>query len=323
MDLSSINFAVERGFTSLPKKVIWTLPVSSGAKLTLIALCEMAHGVTGHCSMYLDTLGAMLGKARSTISGYVKELRELGVLQVKQLVRKGFHDRCEFTVTFYARFREQLRSGGLPDNTCTGESESPSPAQVSERGVQHSECKKNNRDFNKTTTASHEATVLKDVSVDQPVAQVVDDLIDEWQQQARGLSWSQPVPASEDLVERTHRFLSQNAKQPQTSHPPALPDVQAWIWETWKNLDVTPTREQVAEHAEVLRILGKRTDFHRILENLRKDLQQTWNPNWKRPSTQQQFQRSVEAALRDLPPTTEVKRSLLKSFLKRTDTALA
>lgn len=323
MDLAKLNFAVERGFTSLPKRVIWTLPVSSGAKLTLIALCEMANGVTGHCSMYLDTLGEMLGKARSTVSGYIKELRELGVLQVRQLHRNGFHDRCEFTVTFYARFREQLRSGGLSAHTCTGQDEPLSPAQESEHGVQHSECKKNNNDSNNTTYA---ADVPTDASVggrDTAVGTVVDDLVKEWQRITRGLSWSQPVPASEDLIDRTHRYLSQHAGQSSMPEPPALPDLEQWVRETWSCLGVRTTHEQVTEHVQVLRPLAERPDFHRLLMHLRESLREAWNPNWKRPSTQRQFRRSAEAALKDLPTRAEVKLSLLRSFLKRASAAPA
>jgi len=100
-----------KGYVALPLDIL-DLELSPGAFRTLVEFCRMADR-EGFCWPSLSQLGDRLGRSRAAISGYVAELREIGVLEtIRQRTANGFNARLKFRVTFWAEWRAKFSKTG-------------------------------------------------------------------------------------------------------------------------------------------------------------------------------------------------------------------
>lgn len=75
------NKALQAGFTQIPRSIVHMPGLSHGAKLTWIALAEYAESEQLVCPGH-EELACALEVSIATISGYLRELRHAGLLQV-------------------------------------------------------------------------------------------------------------------------------------------------------------------------------------------------------------------------------------------------
>lgn len=105
-----INCDPSRGFVAFPVD-LFDLDLSPGAFRTLAELCRMAN-VQGQCWPSLAQLGKRLGRSRASVSAYITELRDAGVLTTqKQRMANGYNYRLRYTVTFWKEWRSGLGQG--------------------------------------------------------------------------------------------------------------------------------------------------------------------------------------------------------------------
>ena len=77
-----ISFNRDKGFVALPVGVL-DMDLSPGAFRTLVELCRMAN-MEGYCWPSLTQLSDRLGRSKSAISGYLKELRGVGLVATEE-----------------------------------------------------------------------------------------------------------------------------------------------------------------------------------------------------------------------------------------------
>ncbi|WP_299567202.1 helix-turn-helix domain-containing protein [uncultured Sulfitobacter sp.] len=96
-----------KGFVAFPVAV-FDLELTPGAFRTLAELCRMANA-EGQCWPSLAQVGRKLGRSRAAISGYIAELRDVGVITTEeQKMANGYNYRLRYTVTFWKEWRAGL-----------------------------------------------------------------------------------------------------------------------------------------------------------------------------------------------------------------------
>jgi biotin operon repressor len=102
-----LNCDPSRGFVAFPMAV-FDLELTPGAFRTLAELCRMANA-SGDCWPSLAQLGRSLGRSRAAVSGYITELRAVGVLKTQeQKMANGYNYRLRYTITFWKEWRAGL-----------------------------------------------------------------------------------------------------------------------------------------------------------------------------------------------------------------------
>lgn len=105
-----LSFDRKKGFVALPVEIM-DLDLTPGAFRTLAELCRMANA-DGFCWPSLHQLSERLGRSRSAISGYIKELRTAELVDTQeQRTANGYNYRLKYRVTFWQSWRASLRGG--------------------------------------------------------------------------------------------------------------------------------------------------------------------------------------------------------------------
>lgn len=273
------TFDRAKGFVALPVEVL-EIDLTPGAFRLLVELCRMANA-DGFCWPSLDQLSDRLGRSKSAISGYIKDLRAADLVTTQeQKTANGYNYRLKYQVTFWKDWRASL----------TGKA-----TMKTERSVQQDERLKESKKqshLNQTTPAA---------------VCVLDNLLNDWAACFRGAPYPRIAryPSAETIMKSE---AAVNAAKPST-HISA--DIITALAATWTKLRVTCTAETLGQQAALLVSSGYSELDH---ERLTHHIEKTWEAHWRRAPTDEQFAKLVKSAK---IVTDQQKRNLLKSHLKR------
>ncbi|WP_157982158.1 helix-turn-helix domain-containing protein [Oceanicella sp. SM1341] len=292
---NSLHFDPADGFVALPVRVL-EIEMSPGAFRTLTELCRMANA-EGYCWPSLEQLSARLARSRSAISGYVKELRGLGLIDtLTQKMANGYNYRLKFLVTFWADWRASLSIRKRTADAAA--SATPEPA---ERSVQPAERRVNSKN------QSQENHSLAPV----PAAGEVEEVLSEWTELTRGQPFGTfREPASPDLLRRSAALVS---TADDTERAPAISaDISKRLAALWKRLRVEHGSDELS--AQVREIAEARcTDPQ--LSALVDSISRAWKSHWRRPPAPRQFTGYIEAARAQDPVKSRLR--LIEIHLER------
>lgn len=274
-----ITFDRAKGFVALPVEVL-EIDMTPGAFRLLAELCRMAN-IDGYCWPSLDQLSDRMGRSKSAISGYIKELREAALVDTEtQKTANGYNYRLKYRVTFWADWRASLRGA---------------VTQKAERSVQPVE----RLEESKNHIHKNQSPPLAD--------DVLDDLLKVWGRCFHGA----PYPAAatfpaEDTVLRTDVVLG-NA----SSETIITADIQQALRSLWARKAVEIPAQAVAVQAEVI---AKTRPTPAEFAAICKGISRAWQSHWKRPPNPDAFAKLVQSAK---VTTAYQKQSLLKSYRNR------
>ncbi|MEX0282864.1 MAG: helix-turn-helix domain-containing protein [Arenibacterium sp.] len=254
------NFDRKKGFVALPVE-LFDLDLTPGAFRTLTELCRMANS-EGYCWPSLEQLSDRLGRSRSAISGYIKELRTAELVTTEeQKTATGYNYRLKYQVTFWATWRASL---------------SPRPVQRVERGVHLGErlleSKKQSHE-NQSESGSDD---------------LLDRLLTKWQSCFAGA----PYPSvrrepSAEICKETYRQLS--AVQEDTA---SRTSIRSQTQALWKALGIDASAAAVNAQVERLRT-GDLTE--RELRDMLKAMRKSWPVHWRRCPSEEVFDKLIRS----------------------------
>lgn len=269
---NSLEFDPNKGFVALPA-AIFDMEMSPAAFRTLSELCRMANK-EGFCWPSLEQLGKRMKRSKAAISGYLKELRDLGLLEtINQKMANGYNYRLKFLVTFWETWRKSL----------SRKSSKPTP-QESERSVQQDERvdKSTKTNNNKNHSPAPPTAVQK----------IVSEIYLEWVECTRGAPFRKFThPPSAKLVSQ-----SKQALENRQASAPALnisTDIKPSLKDLWGKLSVRIDIEVLAIQVNEL---GKYAWTETTFQQLLKDINELWQSHWKRPPSPDQFSKLVKEA---------------------------
>lgn len=286
------QFNPANGFVALPVGIL-EIEMSPGAFRTLTELCRMADA-GGYCWPSLEQLSARLSRSRAAISGYVKELKETGLIEtIQQRMANGYNYRLKFHVTFWAEWRRSLK--GRQPARAMPVSETP---DQSERSVQQTECRVNSK--NQIHENHGPAHAGADV--------VVSDILREWARLTRGVpfgSYAAPVP--QRVIETSRLIVSQR----EATEPSLISaDIEATLARLWKGLHVRINAADLQQQAQKLQAASCCAT---LLRDFISAVRANWKPHWRRPPSPKQFDALLQDAKQMSPG--KAKRELVRRYL--------
>ncbi len=277
------SFDRKKGFIALPVEIL-EIDLSPGAFRLLAELCRMAN-LDGQCWPSLAQLSDRMGRSRASVSGYIRELRDMDLLTTEeQKTANGYNYRLKYKVTFWKEWRASL----------TGRT-----VQKPERGVQPVErLKEDKNQINKNHSTP-------------PARQDFDNLLMRWTSVFRGA----PYPAcarnpEADLINST-RFA--------VSTPDAIQIISADIIQKltafWQSKNVPVDAEKLQKQASHIATLAPDPIELNLLFS---GMARHWEPHWRRFPGIDQFTQLIK---KTGIVTAGQKRKLLDQHLKRWETA--
>lgn len=273
----------DRGFVAFPV-ALFDLDLSPGAFRTLAELCRMAN-TSGQCWPSLAQLGRRLGRSRASISAYIVELRNAGVLSTEeQKMANGYNYRLRYTVTFWKEWRAGL-----------GKAQTSKPRIKSlekpERRVQPAE--------RPLRTKNH-------IHINQQGSEELKEILMQW----KGCVGQAPYPAftswpSNQLLESTKKMTAAKPKEV----PIISADIEAALG------DFIVERNLVGDSATLALQVAPLLTCAATLQFLMSELEAQWQPHWRKAPNLYQISRIVKG----LPPihSEGAQHKLLKSYLQR------
>jgi len=254
-----------RGFVAFPV-ALFDLDLTPGAFRTLAELCRMAN-VSGQCWPSLAQLGRRLGRSRAAVSGYISELRNLGVLSTQeQKMANGYNYRLRYTVTFWKEWRAGL-----------GKDRAPKP----ERRVQPSE--------RPLETKNH-------IHKNQQGLAKTPDLVSAWKQAVGNAPYpSFTSPPSQKLVAMCEALPNGVPEAPLISA-----DIET-AFESFCSERQLPYEPGIGP--EVSPVLNT----HAALNQLMAALNQQWQPHWRNPPNAFQVKRMLKELPPIVDETVQIK----------------
>lgn len=277
-----LNCDPNKGFVAFPV-ALFDLELTPGAFRTLAELCRMAN-TSGQCWPSLAQLGRKLGRSRASVSAYISELREAGVLRTEeQKMANGYNYRLRYTVTFWKEWRAGL--GQAQKDAPKTEPKKP------ERRVQPA--------VRPLRTKNH-------IHKKQQGLSETSRLLSDW----KAAVSSAPYPSfvdtpSDGLLAQT----SSNLRNFQFEHRPISADIEERLTNFASHHNIGGDMTALAEDIAPL------ITSTAMLEQAINVLSSTWQPHWKNPPNAYQLTRLIQA----LPPSMDVmaEQKLLKSYLQR------
>lgn len=277
------SFDRAKGFVALPVEVL-EIDLTPGAFRLLVELCRMANA-DGFCWPSLDQLSTRMGRSRAAISGYVKALRDAGLVKTEtQKTANGYNYRLKYRVTFWQDWRASL---------------SGATTKKAERSVQPVER------LEKTQKQRH---------INQDTAKADDDIayvLKKWARCFKGAPY--PLTAQQPslgLLAATEKILK--------SPKPVVvisADIEEQLAELWSTLNVKVPIGELNKHTALIERKALSTnEFRAILASVK----QQWKRHWRQSPTIDQFGKMVEKAKGNTKTQQFV---LLKSYQKRWEMA--
>lgn len=283
-----ISFDRKKGFVALPVEVL-DLDLTPGSFRTLVELCRMANP-DGWCWPSLDQLSQKLGRSRSSISGYLKDLREAGLVATQeQRTANGFNYRLKYQVTFWSDWRASL-----------GPRKTAFSAQSTERSVQPVERSKDSKNQN------HKNQTRGDIH------DPVETVLRQWADCFRHAPYPTAVQTPSDELLKTSMILATSA--PPESNPDQK-HIDKTLKDMWSTLNVDCLQDAQSSLVEFV----EKSEFSPTeLTEICRYLTKNWPHHWRRLPPLEQFQKMVKASgVR----AHSRKIQLLKSYQKRWDKA--
>ena len=277
-----LNCDPNKGFVAFPV-ALFDLELTTGAFRTLAELCRMAN-TSGQCWPSLAQLGRKLGRSRASVSAYISELREAGVLRTQeQKMANGYNYRLRYTVTFWKEWRAGL--GRDQKNTAQPE------RQITERRVQPA--------VRPLETKNHIHEKQQGVSVSA-------DLVSKW----KSVVGHAPYPAfafnpDKGLIEQTQLALVNAVEQRRPISADIEVDLSKFIAKHRIEGDVAGLAQDIAP------LITSQALLDRVIATL----SESWQPHWRNAPNAYQIERLIKALPQSTDPETTQK--LLKSYLQR------
>ncbi|MGB5864370.1 MAG: helix-turn-helix domain-containing protein [Sulfitobacter sp.] len=278
-----LDYDPNRGFVAFPV-ALFDLDLSPGAFRTLAELCRMANA-EGQCWPSLAQIGKKLGRSRASISAYIAELRNTGVLSTEeQKMANGYNYRLRYTISFWKKWR-----AGLGKTTKS----SSKPAQQAERRVQQTE--------RPLRTKNHIHKIQQSPSQES-------NLISDWQQAVGKAPYPNFASWPTEILMKQSKATIKNAAMPS----------QLISADISNALKVFATKQGLAEATlceiernELKSLIKTKSMLERVILHL----EEIWQPHWRKlPNVHQ-----IKRLLSDMPasPGPEAEQKLLKSYLQR------
>lgn len=291
------------GYVAIPDEIMRT-PMSDGAFRLLCILCSYADKTTGECFPKMSRLASDQGKSKAAISGYLRELRSLDLVQTRDRYKKRGNCILNYLITFWSSWREKLRTRSGQEKPVSKKAEQSlnMPVRESERPVQPVERQYNQIQDNQNTTTPPTAPK------DDPGSHILEDrvvsaIIENWKKLVRGAPYPsfarQPDPK---LVTDTRTILenlkSETASVDASSGKVSIPDIRA----LWGEVKVEISDDEATEHAKLIN--KKATQPRQAIGRLAKTLKTTWKKHWRRPSSVRQLSEMMacESSNHPAPP---------------------
>ena len=276
-----LSFDRKKGFIALPVEIL-ELDLSPGAFRLLAELCRMANH-DGFCWPSLAQLGERLGRSRSSVSGYIKQLRELGLITTQeQRMANGYNYRLKYQVGFWKEWRAAI---------------SRHPAQKDERSVQPAVR------ILKDKNQNH-----KNHSPAKPAEDGLDSLLKKWARCVKGEAYPlfASLPSSA-LINKTRDAITPNDQNSKVISA----DITRCLEAMWRNLGVDCPQNLLAKQADYISNRGANSaEASRIFAGIKS----AWAHHWRKPPTQDQFEKLVNQSR----VTTRVQKiALLKTYSRR------
>jgi len=277
------SFDRAKGFVALPVEVL-ELELTPGAFRLLVELCRMAN-LDGYCWPSLAQLSDRLGRSRSAISGYIKDLRAEGLIETEeQKTANGYNYRLKYRVTFWQKWRADMTAPARPK---------------AERSVRQSERLKDKNQ-------SHINHCQKDLDSEGS------GLVSGWAKCFKGAAYPSlaffPDP---ELVSDTESFLARKPANDQIISA----DIILELREIWTNLGLEFSESGLVPLAKFLEMqeYGS-SERPKIYEAIKRN----WPAHWRRVPDQKQFEKLVRQSN---VPSPNVERAVLRGYLKRWELA--
>ncbi len=273
------TFDRAKGFVALPVEIL-ELELSPGAFRLLVELCRMANR-EGYCWPSLAQLSERLGRSRSAISGYIRDLREEDLIKTEeQKTANGYNYRLKYFVTFWPKWRADV---------------SASTGAKAERSVQQTEClkKENQIHINQAQSDLDSSLTL---------------LVSGWAKCFKGSSYPSvsQIP-DQRLVEKTEAFLARNTDQANIISA----DIVSELSKLWSALGVAASKTELICQSDALKSMGY-LEPQRTL--ILQGIQSKWPTHWRRLPDDEQFKKLV---LQTKIPSPNAQRDVLRGYLKR------
>ena len=280
-----LSFDRKKGFIALPVEVL-ELDLSPGAFRLLAELCRMANE-DGFCWPSLAQLGERLGRSRSSVSGYIKDLRDVGLITTQeQQMANGYNYRLKYRVSFWKEWRSSI---------------SRPTAQKDERSVQPTER------ILKDKNQNHKNHSPADAAVDQ-----LDKLLRNWAKCIKGATYpnfGSPPPA--ETVQKTVDAITGQTEDGAVISADILKSLQLM----WEKLNVKCPPEALSHQAAHI---ADSCPSPRELAAMLQGINASWAHHWRKPPTPEQFEKLVKQSR---VSTHSQKLALLKTYARRWDLA--
>ena len=313
------------GYVAIPDEIMRT-PMSDGAFRLLCILCSYADKNTGECFPRMSRLADDQGKSKAAISGYLRELRALGLVETKERYKRRGNCILNYLITFWGSWRDRLRAHNRDKKSDTNKADQSAvlPVREDECPVRPAEHRYNQIQDNQNTTTAEPDLRSDEGSSDPIVSSVVDQILDSWKALVRGApypSFSATPPA--ELVEET-RSVVEKLKPHASDGPHTDADAQASSADLkglWRTVGVTISEQDAAEHARVIN--SKSGHPEQTLNHLAESIRTTWRRHWKKPSTTKQLSEMIDDISVYNPPSPAVVIKYLRGVLDRYDRSQA
>lgn len=284
------------GYVAIPDEIM-RAPMSDGAFRLLCILCSYADKNTGECFPRMSRLADDQGKSKAAISGYLRELRGLGLVETRERYKRRGNCILNYLITFWSSWRERLRTHTRSDKVGSNKAEHNSalPVQEAECPIQQDE-----RYINQTQDNQNTSTATPNFEADQDfadpiVSSVVDRILQNWKELVRGAPYpSFSASPSAELVQETRKIV-QNLRSKTSGVDTVKRTDQvssADMEELWKSVGVHISGIEASEHALIINTKTRHPKL--ALSSLAASIKATWKRYWKKPSTAKQLSEMLD-----------------------------
>ncbi|AML53810.1 helix-turn-helix domain-containing protein [Falsihalocynthiibacter arcticus] len=275
---STLKIDATKGFVALPASVM-DFEMSLGAFRVLVELCNLAC-IRGYSWPGQDQLAEKMGRSKASISAYVKELRDLGLIEtISQKMASGYNYRCKYLVTFWASWIQTRKENQIKNNKPANSNQ---PAESSVRPAERPSSKKNK--IYKTQTSEIAKRLAGDVN---DAYEAWKEIIDPRSNKLR----KEPPPG---LASFSKNLLSKFPNQPNIS----LGEIEDGLQGIWKTLGLSVSADTLNLQSA---LLSRHNCSQAALINIRAEIKAAWQPHWKKPPTSDQFNQFISKHIANKP----------------------
>jgi predicted transcriptional regulator len=260
MEKIKIILDKSNGFVAIPSTIL-DIEMNSGAKSVLIDLCNLANEY-GKCWPSLEWLSSRLRRSKASVSNYISELRNLGLIETqRKKMQSGYDYKLEFTVTFWKEWLSILKT-----NTRVH------AAKKTERSVQNTERPTTFKNKSKYTNTSR-----------------IKKIYEKWCDCKKGAPFNEfSKPPDRELLSSTTKILEKRLES--TGKKSVYAYTLDRIKILWTELNVEISDFSIKEQAEALQKKGwSEEKVVSFLENIRLNRK----PFWRNPPTLFQFELDI------------------------------